>query len=54
MKFYEKCGKEINEEAVICPHCGCQIKAIKQTTSGPDKLGTVGLVFSIINTVLGF
>lgn len=23
MKFCTKCGKEINDEAVICPNCGC-------------------------------
>ena len=23
MKFCSKCGKEILDEAVICPHCGC-------------------------------
>lgn len=29
MKFWKKCGKELNDEAVICPHCGCQIEEIK-------------------------
>lgn len=23
MKFCAKCGKEINDEAVVCPGCGC-------------------------------
>lgn len=23
MKYCNKCGKEIMDEAVICPHCGC-------------------------------
>ena len=26
MKFCEKCGKEILDEAVVCPGCGCEIK----------------------------
>ena len=25
MKFCSKCGKEILDEAVICPHCGCAV-----------------------------
>jgi uncharacterized membrane protein YvbJ len=25
MKFCSRCGKEIFEEAVICPHCGCAV-----------------------------
>lgn len=24
--FCSKCGKEINDEAVVCVHCGCAIK----------------------------
>ena len=24
-KYCSRCGKEILEEAVICPHCGCQV-----------------------------
>ena len=26
MKFCQKCGKEIMDEAVICPNCGCAVK----------------------------
>lgn len=26
MKFCEKCGKQIHDEAVICVGCGCEIK----------------------------
>lgn len=26
MKYCSKCGKEILEEAVICPNCGCAVK----------------------------
>lgn len=25
MKYCEKCGKEIHEEAVVCVHCGCKV-----------------------------
>ena len=25
MKFCQKCGKEIADEAIICPGCGCAI-----------------------------
>ena len=24
--FCSKCGKEIHDEAVICPECGCKVK----------------------------
>ena len=26
MKFCSMCGKEVLEEAVVCPSCGCQLK----------------------------
>ena len=25
--FCKKCGKEINDEAVVCVHCGCRVKS---------------------------
>ena len=27
MKYCTKCGKEVFDEAVICPHCGCSVNA---------------------------
>ena len=27
MKYCEKCGKEIHDEAVVCPSCGCSTQA---------------------------
>ncbi len=30
MKFCEKCGKEIMEEAVVCPGCGCAVESVKE------------------------
>ena len=32
MKFCEKCGKEIMDEAVICPGCGCAVETSKKAT----------------------
>ena len=36
MKFCEKCGKEIMDEAVVCPNCGCSI----DSTSVNDRIGS--------------
>ncbi len=33
MKFCQKCGKELLDEAVICPNCGCTVAPIQ--TSAP-------------------
>ncbi len=31
-KFCKHCGQKINEAAVICPHCGCQVENLEQAT----------------------
>ncbi len=32
MKFCEKCGKEIMDEAVLCPGCGCAVNKESEAT----------------------
>lgn len=46
MKFCEKCGKEMMEEAVICPNCGCAVQKGKDTTkiAVPKKAKTASLL----------
>lgn len=36
MKFCTKCGKEIFDEAIICPHCGCST----ESTNTPKKVNS--------------
>ncbi|WP_295209241.1 zinc ribbon domain-containing protein [Ruminococcus sp.] len=37
MAFCRKCGKEINDDAVICVHCGCATeKAAQQNNQNPN------------------
>ena len=35
MKFCSKCGKEIVDEAVVCPGCGCAVANAPQTAQAP-------------------
>ena len=43
MKFCSKCGKELVDEAVVCPNCGCAVVAptVPQAVTG-DKV-SIGL-----------
>lgn len=42
--YCQKCGKEINDDAVVCVHCGCAVnQAAFNQTAGMDK-ANVGLV----------
>lgn len=35
MKFCSHCGKEIMDEAVICPSCGCAVSSSSSVVSNP-------------------
>ena len=35
--FCSKCGKEINDEAVVCVHCGCATKNLKEENKQNDQ-----------------
>ena len=45
--YCSKCGNEIDDEAVICVHCGCQVKQIS------DKDGKNWLVSILLCLFLG-
>ncbi len=49
MKFCQHCGKEVMDEAVICPGCGCAIQTVNAQPEGTpqnytDDSVSVGLV----------
>ena len=53
--FCKICGKEINDQAVICPHCGCQTKESAIENSDAKKINAlciVGFVLSIVSLLI--
>ena len=61
MKYCSKCGKELLDEAVICPQCGCHTgyqgydTSYMKPAAGPTTLQKIAKVFMIISTVvMGF
>lgn len=43
--YCKKCGKEINDDAVICIHCGCSVDQTSiNKTIGTDR-ANIGLAF---------
>ncbi len=55
--FCQKCGKEINDEAAVCIHCGCAVKedAYSKNLSEP-KTGIgilMGLFLGISGLIIG-
>ena len=51
MKFCQKCGREIMDEAIICPGCGCAISAEKKGKGGNDGLAVASKIFLILGCV---
>ncbi len=49
MKYCSKCGKELFDEAVICPNCGCVVGKYNDESLG---FRTPVLVFMIIGTII--
>lgn len=55
MKFCQKCGKELFDEAVICPGCGCPVECShsKEEDTFVDKINAV-LILNIVAVIISF
>lgn len=42
MKYCSKCGNEVDDEAVICPKCGCAIGDNKVAATGKNDAPSFG------------
>lgn len=54
MKYCSKCGKEINDEAVVCIHCGCRVESApyhEEDKKSPG-FGVLGFFFPLIGFIL--
>lgn len=51
--FCKNCGKEIDDKAVVCHHCGVQVGSIKSSESGENTIAIVGFVLSFIIALAG-
>ena len=53
MRYCSKCGKEVHQEAVICPNCGCSVEANvkKNANGGNDGLAVAAKIFLILGCI---
>ena len=51
MKYCQKCGKEIVDEAVVCPNCGCSVEEKKKEDGGNDGLAVASKIFLILGCI---
>ena len=55
MKYCSKCGKELLDEAVVCPGCGCMCSDAfnQQTQATQQKENVVYAVLALVFGLLG-
>lgn len=50
--YCKNCGKEINEKAFVCPHCGVKTNSISQDDGPIGGLGILCFILPIVGLVL--
>lgn len=52
--FCKNCGREINDNAAVCPHCGVQVGKLSYSgeTEG-NVIAIVGFVFAFLIPIVG-
>ena len=53
--FCKNCGREIDDKAIVCPHCGVAVSREAMTLSSPktNTLAIVGFVLSFFVAIAG-
>lgn len=52
MKYCSKCGKEIFDEAVICPYCGCSVSSSEKNDASSFGWAFLGFLIPIVGLIL--
>lgn len=53
MRYCEHCGSQIDDHAVVCPKCGCQVRALKTEPVENSIYGILAIVFGALGGWLG-
>ena len=51
--FCKHCGKEIDDEAVICPNCGVQVGDLSPQKNTTNILAIIGFILAFIMPIAG-
>ena len=52
MKYCAHCGKQLLDQAVVCPNCGCRVDSTTATKSNNnDAMATVVKVFMVLSCI---
>ena len=54
--YCRNCGKEVDDNAIACPHCGCAVSKPASRSYGEPKTGMgalLGVFLGIIGLIIG-
>ena len=51
--FCRKCGKEIDDEAVVCIGCGCSVEEKPKNTEDNENQTTIGILMGLFLGLIG-
>ena len=51
--FCKKCGKEIDDEAVVCVHCGCAVEETKVNKEDNEPKKGMGVLMALLLGLIG-
>lgn len=52
MKYCSNCGKQVADEAFVCPNCGCRVDGTRPDGS-LSAISIIGFVFAFIMPLVG-
>ena len=51
--FCKRCGKEIDDKAIVCPYCGVQVAKLYSQAPRTNTLAIIGFIFSFFIPIVG-
>lgn len=51
--YCRKCGKEVDDEAVVCIHCGCALREYEQRREYNEPKTGIGILMGLFLGIIG-
>ncbi len=53
MRYCQNCGSQIDDNTVVCPACGCQVRELRTEPEENSVYGVLAIVFGALGGLLG-
>lgn len=51
--YCKNCGQQIDDNAVVCVHCGVGVRKVQEDTSNTNTIAIIGFILSFFITIAG-